>query len=108
MSLSVEIVRGLGDKPSPGSIVSRYFADEAVFAQIGRVAIDKSEQGLKLVSITLPGMRTHVRPGQLVQINDVSGHYRGRVKSIQFSVGRSAEGEPYAVCSMTLRLKKVA
>jgi hypothetical protein len=107
MSLSVEVVRDLGDKPAPNAIVSRFFADELVFGQIGRVAIDKSTEGLKIVTITLPGMRTHVRPGQLLQIDDIDAHHRGRVQSIQYSVGRSAEGEPFAVCSLSLRLMRL-
>lgn len=107
MSLTIEVVRGLGDIPGPAITVD-YFDDEATFTQAGRVAIDKSATGLKLVSINLPGMRTHLRPGKIVRIVDIDGEYRGKQKSIQYSVGFSAEGEPYAVCSKTLRLMKVA
>lgn len=107
MSLTVSVFRGLGDNPGP-DIVCRYFSDEAVFAQAGRVAIDRSEKGLRLVTITLSGMCAHVRPGRLVHIADVDGEYRGRVKSIQYSVGRDDSGKPFAVCSMTLRLLRVA
>lgn len=107
MSVSFEVVRGLGDIPGP-QVTCKYFEDEAVFGQIGRVNIDRSEKGLKLTSITLPGMRTHVRPGRIIGISDIDAEYRGKVNSIQFSVGRSADGAPYATCSMGLRLLKVA
>lgn len=107
MSLTVVVVRGQGDIPGPGLTCS-LFEDEAVFTQVGRVKIDQSATGLKLVSITLPGMRTHVRPGQLISIVDIDAVYRCKVKSIQYSVGWSVDGEPDAVCSMQLRQMKVA
>lgn len=107
MSLTIEVIRGLGDIPGP-AIVCSYFASEAVFRQRGRVEIDKSTQGLKLVTITLPGMRRHVRPGRIIRIIDVATEYRARVTSIHYSVGRQADGKPFAVCSLGLRMLEVA
>lgn len=107
MSLTIDVVRGLGDNPGP-DITCSHFEDEATYRQRGRVEIDKSARGLKNVSITLPGMRTHVRPGRIVAIDDIDGHHRGKVSSIQFSVGRSPDGAPFAACSLGLRLLKVA
>lgn len=107
MSLTIEVVRGLGDVPGPAATCT-LFEDEAVFTQVGRVKIDQAAKGLKLVSIALPGMRTHVRPGRLISIVDIDGEYRCKVKSIQYSLGWSAEGDPYATCSKQLRQMKVA
>lgn len=109
MSLSFEVMRDLGDVPGP-QLTCKYFSSEEVFSQIGRVNIDRSAKGLKLTSITLPGMRTHVRPGRVARIVDIDAEHRGKVNSIQYSVGWSAgtNPQPYATCSMGLRLLKVA
>jgi len=106
MSLSIEVWRDLGDIPGP-EIVCRYFKNEAVFRQVGRVAIDQSARGLKLATITLPGMRRAVRPGQVIRIIDTATEYRARVTSIHYSVGRQADGKPFATCSMGLRMLEV-
>jgi len=107
MSLTVKVIRDLGDIPGP-DITCEYFAEEAIFQQRGRVEIDKSSRGLKLTSITLPGMRTHVRPGRIIHITDLEAEYRAKVKSIQFSVGIASDGVPSAVCSLGLRMLEVA
>lgn len=107
MSLTVEVVRGLGDIPGP-EITCAYFEDEAVYGQRGRVQIDQATKGLQLANINLPGMRTHVRPGHIIRMVDIDAEHRGKVTSIQYSVGMSADGEPYAVCSLGLRLLRVA
>lgn len=106
MSLSVEVLRGAGDKPGP-EIVCSYFSSELVFRQVGRVEIDKSEPGLKIVTMTLPGIRQHVRRGRIIRIIDGGHEYRGQVKSTLYQVGRDSEGRPTATCSMTLRMKEV-
>lgn len=107
MSLTVEVVRGLGDIPGP-EITCAYFEDEAVYGQRGRVQIDQSAKGLQLANITLPGMRTHVRPGRIIRIVDIDAEHRGKVNSIQYSVGFAPDGQPYAICSLGLRLLRVA
>lgn len=106
MSLTLTVSRGLGDIPGD-DIVCKYFSNEAAFRQRGRVEIDKSATGLKLVTITLPGMRPHVRPGRIVRIIDAGKEYRARVTSIQYSVGRQEDGKPYATCSIGLRMMEV-
>lgn len=107
MSLTVEVVRGLGDIPGP-EITCAYFEDEAIYGQRGRVRIDQSTSGLQLANINLPGMRTHVRPGRVIRIVDIDAEHRGKVNSIQYSVGMSADGQPYAVCALGLRLLRIA
>lgn len=107
MSLSVRVERGTGDIPSPNDIVCSYFASEAVFAEVGRVAIDAVARGLKIVTVTLPGMRPHVRPGQIIRIDDEGREYRAEVASIAYSVGRQSDGTPYATCSLGLRMMEV-
>jgi len=106
MSLTITVSRGLGDIPGE-TITCQYFSDEAVFTQRGRVEIDKATRGLKLVTITLPGMRPHVRPGQLVKIVEPGREFRAKVKSIAYSVGRQEDGQPYATCSLSLRMMEV-
>lgn len=106
MSLTIEVIRGAGDIPGP-DIVCQYFASEEIFRQCGRVEIDKAAQGLKLVSVTLPGMRAYVRPGSIIRVIDTAAEYRARLKSIQYSVGRGTDGKPFAVCSMNLRMLEV-
>ncbi len=106
MSLTIEVVRELGDNPGP-DIVCSYFASEQTFRQAGRVAIDKATTGLKLVTITLPGMRKHVRVGRVIKIMDGGIEYRAKVKSILFNHGRQSDGTPYATCSMGLRMMEV-
>jgi len=106
MSLTIEVIRGLGDRPGP-ELSCRYFESEEVFRQVGRVEIDKSAQGLKIVTITLPGMRRAVRPGEIIRIIDAATEHRARVRSIQYSVGRQEDGRPYAVCSLGLRSLEV-
>lgn len=107
MSLTITVSRGLGDVRSPDVVVCRYFGNEAVFRQRGRVEIDKSVKGLKFVTITLPGMRPHVRPGQLVRIIEADREHVARVRSIQYSVGRQEDGRPFATCSLGLRMMEV-
>ena len=107
MSLTIIVARGLGDIHGP-DIVCRYFGNEAVFRQRGRVEIDKATRGLKLVTVTLPGMRTHVRPGRVIRIVEPGREFRARVKSIQYSVGRQEDGRPFATCSLSLRMMEVA
>ena len=107
MSLSVEVVRGPGDIPGP-AVTCNLFEDEAVFTQVGRVKIDQAAQGLKISAIALPGMRTHVRPGRVIGIIDIDAEYRCKVKSIQYKLDLTVEGEPSTVCSMQLRQLKVA
>lgn len=106
MSLTVRVVRGVGGVPG-STIVCSYFASEAVFREVGRVAIDAAERGLKTVTVTLPGMRPHVRPGHIIQINDEGREYRAEVTSILYSVGRQQDGKPFATCSLGLRMMEV-
>ncbi len=107
MSLTIEVIRELGDNPAPDDIVVNYFASEQVFKQIGRVEIDKASKGFRLVTITLPGMRTHVRVGQVIKLMDDGIEYRAKVKSIQFDIGRNPDGTPFGSCSMGLRMMEV-
>jgi hypothetical protein len=106
MSLTIEVVRGFGDKPGP-DIACSIFADQQIFRQVGRVAIDQASQGMKIVTITLPGMRPYIRTGKIIRIVDYGREYRARVNSILFSVGRDDSGKPFATCSMTLRMMEV-
>lgn len=106
MSLTVRVERDAGDVPGP-DIVCSYFASESVFREVGRVAIDAAARGLKIVSVTLPGMRAHVRPGQIIQIDDEGCEYRAEVTSIAYSVGRQADGTPFATCTLGLRMLEV-
>ena len=107
MSLTIEVIRDQGDKQSPDDIVVAYFNNEQIFKQIGRVEIDKSSTGFRIVTITLPGMRKHVRVGRVLKLVDEGIEYRGKVKSIQFDVGRNPDGTPFASCSMGLRMMEV-
>lgn len=107
MSLTVEVVRDSGDVNGPQMTCS-YFSSASVFRQIGRVQIDKAAKGLKLVTMTLPGMRRFIRPGKIILIVDEGREYRAKVKSILFSVGRNADGVPFATCSLTLRMIEVS
>jgi hypothetical protein len=106
MSLTIDVIRGLGDNPGE-SVTCSYFTSEHVFAQIGRVMIDASAKGFKNVTITLPGMRPPVRVGRVIRVLDGGIEYRGKVKSIQFDHGRGADGKPYATCSMGMRMMEV-
>lgn len=107
MSLTITVVRDLGDNPGD-EITCSYFSSSQVFKQIGRVYIDQSSKGFKLVTVTLMGIRPAVRVGRVVGILDGGIEYRAKVKSIQYSHGRQADGKPYATCSMTLRMIEVA
>lgn len=106
MSLSFDVVRGLGDNPGP-EITCKYFADEHVFGQVGRVAIDKSAPGLKIVTITLAGLRRYIRPGRIYRILDSGREYRAKVQSILYQVGRDESGKPTATTSLTVRMMEV-
>lgn len=107
MSLTIEVIRGLGDKPSPTDLSCNYFTSEEIFSQVGRVEIDKATEGLKIVTMTLPGIRQHIRRGLIIRIQDGGREYRGKVQSTLYSVGRDDDGKPFATCSMTIRMMEV-
>ena len=107
MSLTIDVIRGLGDNPDPNEKSCSFFSSELVFFQVGRVEIDKSARGMKITTITLPGMRKYVRPGLVVQIIDYGRIYRGKVINCLYSVGRDDSGKPFATCSMTLRMIEI-
>jgi hypothetical protein len=107
MSLTVTVIRDLGDNPGD-DLTCSYFSSEQVFRQAGRVLIDQSAKGFKIVAITLMGIRKPVRVGRIIKIIDGGIEYRAKVKSIQYSHGRQADGSPYATCSMGLRMMEVA
>lgn len=107
MSLTITVIRGVGDNPGD-DVTCSYFSSEQVFKQVGRVMIDQSAKGFKLVTVTLPGIRKPVRVGRVIKILDGGIEYRAKVKSIQYSHGRQADGAPYATCSMSLRMMEVA
>ncbi|MCB2217987.1 MAG: hypothetical protein KQH59_18145 [Desulfobulbaceae bacterium] len=103
-ALHVTVRRGPADNPGP-TIVLEYFKSPTFAHQVGRVAIDRSTSGLKIVAGTIANQpRPFLRPGAIIRHQDLrQGDCRGKVADFSGQISVDRDGKPSVSIGLTFR-----
>ena len=105
MSVNLLVGRAPEDKQGANIVVAYLSSDQAARERV-RVEIDKSFPGCRIVSGTVPGLRSWIKPNSIVTIIYMDeGACKARVLSCSRTIQRDKNGKMTA--TMNVRLRRV-